>query len=627
MVLLKDQDSIDLMSVILQAKKLSQSHKTEEALDLLKRVRGVEIPDSCIQPASKLAGLLSESLPDLPIISIAFGAYSTVDSLVGCLRWHLLTHGLRLSITIIPFGTWHLQAKNPNSAIYDVHHDFIWLFPDERLLKPHLVEPLNKKLADEKVEEILRFLVEPISNIQEKCKSQIIVSNYVQSAWRVFGNHEKRVIGSMDWILSRVNERLEEKLLANVVLFDINYLASSYGLIRWHDEKLKAHSKHPFSLGAHSFVAQAMRGLLLASLGMPRKCIVLDLDNTLWGGVIGDDGLKGILIGPNGGAVGESFYNFQSWLLALNRRGVILAVCSKNNEEIAKRPFLELDSMLLKLDDIAAFSANWQNKADNIRDIAKVLNLGLDSFVFVDDNPAERDLIRTELPEVLVPDMAIDPSQYIEKLSQGRYFESIGISNEDLIRSHAYQINKRLESRCLDSSDLPSYLRGLEMRSIWGEVDEETLPRAAQLIKKTNQFQLTGKRYSETELSRIIKNDRFWVGHFSLSDKYGNHGITSIAILEFDSDKAFIDVWVMSCRVFSRSFENFIFNILVDKAKERGLRFIYGTYVPSNKNAVVSSLLDNLGGVTNMGLEGGVGGVRIFDVCSEKIYLETYVNV
>jgi FkbH-like protein len=378
-----------------------------------------------------------------------------------------------------------------------------------------------------------------------------------------------------------------------VVIFDLDHQSALFGKARWLDHRFWYHSKHPFDFDAIGRVAHVGAQILASSKGLSKKCLVLDLDNTLWGGVIGDDGLDGIKLGTD--ADGEAFMAFQAYVKSLKERGVILAVCSKNEEATAKEPFLRHPDMKLGLEDIAVFRANWNNKVENIRQIANTLNIGLDSLVFVDDNPAEREIVRRFLPMIEVPELPEDPSDYVNALAAGCFFETVTFSAEDKERARYYKENAQRAELQLSFTDAADYLRSLEMSSEGGSADKFHLPRMSQLINKSNQFHLTGTRYSEAELEGFSKRDDITLRFFKLRDRFGDNGLISVLVLKQEEALLVIDTWVMSCRVLGRSMEEFIAAEILDVAHARNCRAVIGRYVPSLKNKLVSGLYARLG--------------------------------
>jgi FkbH-like protein len=397
------------------------------------------------------------------------------------------------------------------------------------------------------------------------------------------GNFAAQTSSSRRSLLRLYNLELASAAPTGVLLYDLEHFSALHGKERWADTRYWYHSKHAFPLDAYGKLAFHSARLLSALKGRARKCLVLDLDNTLWGGVIGDDGLAGIRLGN--GADGEAFVHFQRWLCAMKDRGIILAVCSKNERDTAMEPFRSHPDCVLKLEDIAVFAANWTNKADNIREIAGTLNIGLDSLVFVDDNAVERDFVRTQLPDVAVPDLPQDPAGYIEAIERHHYFETTSLSAEDRNRGQLYSDNaKRAELR--DSAgNITTYLRSLDMVCESGHADAFHLPRMAQLINKSNQFHLTGNRYSEAELKRLAGLPDHIVRYFKLRDRIGDNGLISVIVLLVCGCELQIDTWVMSCRVLGRTMEEFICNNIVDAARRANCSAVIGRYLPSGKTS------------------------------------------
>lgn len=576
-----------------RAMQLLRQGETKAALAALRDPAPPLVRAAEVAPVARAARALADAAQGLPTVRVAFAGDVTLDDVVALCGWYMLGQGIQLQARVLPFGTWEQQLRDPQSELHRFAPDALWLFCDARPLAAAAALGGDPAVVLTEWHERLQSACEAW---RSRSRAQLFINTLVPTPWRTLGNLEATRPDCWALALREANRALVAAPPASALPFDLEQLAAEHGLRAWHDERLYFHSKHPFALAAHGEVAHAMARQLLAWRGRSRKCVVLDLDNTLWGGIVGDDGPSGLAIGPDGGARGEAHQALQRWLLALNRRGVVLAVCSKNDETIARAAFGQAGGMVLSFENIAVFKANWRNKADNLREIAFELNLGLDAFVFIDDNPAERELVRRELPEVAVPELPEDPSEYVAALASGRWFEATTLSAEDRARARSYRDNELREQARCEASDLPTYLRSLEMVARWGAVDGATLPRAAQLVAKTNQFQLTGVRYAESELQALVADGLHWIGWFDLSDRFGEHGITSIAVLAFEGDTARIDNWVMSCRVFSRSFEAFVFNCLVSVARARGARRLIGSYRATAKNGVVAGLFEQLGG-------------------------------
>jgi FkbH-like protein len=381
-----------------------------------------------------------------------------------------------------------------------------------------------------------------------------------------------------------------------VDLLALDDRAAMDGLRAWHDAGLWHRSKQEVTLTAAPMYGELVARIIAARQGLSKKCLVLDLDNTLWGGVIGDDGMDGIVLGQ-GSPLGEAFLALQDYAREQARRGVILAVCSKNDEVNAVEPFEHHPDMLLKRMDIASFMANWQDKASNLRAIAQSLSIGLDAMVFVDDNPAERALIRQELPMVAVPEIPGDPAWVVPCLADAGYFEGLAVTKEDRERSGQYQGNIKREILRGASTDMASYLRGLQMTLLHRPFDRTGLQRTVQLINKTNQFNLTTRRYTEDDVLAVMGDPGCFGLQMRLLDTFGDNGIIAIVIgrSQPQAGDLLIDTWLMSCRVLGRQVEQAILNLVAAQAIGMGARRLIGEYRPTKKNGMVRDHYTRLG--------------------------------
>jgi FkbH-like protein len=450
----------------------------------------------------------------------------------------------------------------------------------------------------------------------------------------VLGNNEHRLPGSRAWLVTRLNAAI--RIMAEqegVDILAIDDRATRDGIGKWHDPALWHRSKQEISLTAGPMYGDLVGRLLAAKQGRSFKCLVLDLDNTVWGGVIGDDGMDGIALGQ-GSPLGEAYTAFQEYARELSRRGVILAVCSKNDEANALEPFEKHPDMVLKRGDIASFVANWQNKADNIRAIAQELNIGLDTLCFLDDNPFERNLVRQELPMVAVPEVSDDPTGYPVALSDAGYFEGLSVTDEDRERTSQYQGNKARDALKAAVTDLPSYLRGLEMRLGWKRFDRIGLQRIVQLINKSNQFNLTTRRYTDEDVIAVMADPDAFGLQLRLTDRFGDNGIIAIVIGRLQADHAlgadgrgtdlYIDTWLMSCRVLGRQVEPTTLNLIAQQAAKLGARRVVGEYIPTEKNGMVKDHYARLG-FTVMDSDVAGGSRNILDLAAFTA-TETFIH-
>lgn len=576
-----------------EARRLAENGDLEQAKAILRMNLAPHADFALICRAAKWAKSIDSS--NQKILKVAFLGGGTIEQLVDFVHFWLMLEGIKLVPYVAPFDTWPMDVLKSDSPLYQFQPDIVWLFLHHRDLKL----PNSAVVSADDAPQIVAGVLENLSSYWQRLQSQLpntqIIQNTIPSlAERPLGNLELVLPGSRLSLLREINSTLIKNAENYAIkLFDLEHLANSYGLLAWHNAAYWLHSKHPFSPEFSSSIAYYMAKMLNSSILSSKKVIVLDLDNTLWGGVIGDDGLEGIKLGN--GADGEAFVKFQMYLKKLAERGIVLTVVSKNEEAAATIPFKEHPFMVLMLEDIAVFKANWTNKADNIREIAKVLNLGLDSFVFLDDNPAERALVRSELPMVTTPTLPEDPSEYTAFLDSLSLFETQFLSSEDSKRNKMYRENAQRAEAFQAETNIDDYLCGLEMFASSGKPVSFTIPRMSQLINKSNQFHPTTTRYTESEIKDFSDDPTKIVRWFSLKDRFGDHGLISSLILRHEGDTFTIDTWSMSCRVLERGMEEFILRAMIDIADEKEVKQIIGVYKPTNKNALVKNLYGRLG--------------------------------
>ncbi|MBF0435690.1 MAG: HAD family hydrolase [Magnetococcales bacterium] len=433
--------------------------------------------------------------------------------------------------------------------------------------------------------------------LHEKTKADILLYNFIPPPGHDLGTYRNKTLASPWSYTALLNLELGLNAPSYVQICDVHFMAARMGLLVAQDRRGWFESKQ---LGSPALLVAMAResARIIAALRQPmKKVLVLDLDNTIWGGVIGDAGLEGIELGDTSPR-GEAFKYFQKYVLSLTERGILLAVCSKNDHDKAMEPFEKHPEMVLRSQHIVCFKANWQPKSDNIRAIAQELNLGLESFVFVDDNPAEIEIVRQFLPQVSTISLASDPSDYVGQLEDSHYFEPLVITREDRDRSSQYMRETRYKELQSVATDMDSYLSSLAMQATFSAFTRVDVPRIAQLINKSNQFNLTTKRRSESEVLALLASDQHVTCTIRLSDRFGDHGLISVVIGQIDGDCLHVDTWLMSCRVLKRQVEEEALNELVRLAVRSGCSQVVGHYLPSAKNGMVKSHYQNLGFTT-----------------------------
>jgi FkbH-like protein len=567
----------------------------EEARRILDEARDCLDPVKLMRLGRKWAGLRTRADGALSQRRrVALLGNATTETWAPLLEICLATRGLAASIFQPPFGTWQQQVLDPKSALHEFGTDlaFLHLTLDQLRHWPDLTATPAQATAAAAVEadDILRWC----EALRTRRPVTVVLANFHLPPSEPLSNLAARHPGSRSLHVQRVNLELAARAPAHVVLLDIAGLASRQGIHQWFDPVAWHHSKQPVSYDAMPLFVHALAALLASTCVAPAKCVVLDLDNTLWGGVVADDGLDGIRIGQ-GNAEGEAYQEFQRYLLGLRRRGILLAVCSKNQEAIAREAFEKHDQMAIRLSDISAFFANFDPKPDNLRRIAHELNLGLDALVFVDDNPVERDQVRLFTPEVRVPEIPADPAGFVRCLERCFLFETQSITGEDLLRAESYAANRQRAVLAMSVTDVGEYLRSLEMQAALASYGEPFLDRITQLINKSNQFNLCTRRSSAEEVKALATDHGRVTLSIRLRDRFGDNGLISAIHGRVEDGRFIIENWVMSCRVLDRGVEQVALNHLAVRARERGCRAIDGSYIPTPKNALVREHYRKLG--------------------------------
>lgn len=538
---------------------------------------------------------LKQAVAGSPIIKMALVGDTATQFLNTSIRGMGVERGYIIDSFEAEYNQVERQFIDQASELFEFNADIIVVFQSTHKLCEHhstLSQVRQLQLADER----LQFVADICSN-QALTGKKIIYFNYPEIEDTVFGSYANKVESSFTYQVRKLNYelmRLSEQF-PNLFICDVAGLQNKFGRDFMFAPNVYTSTEMVLSIDALPYVASRVMDIVCAIKGQFKKCLILDLDNTVWGGVIGDDGLEGIQLG-HGLGIGKAFTEFQMWVKKLKQRGIIICVASKNNEKIAKEPFEKHPDMVLKLEDIAVFQANWETKVDNIRTIQQILNIGFDSMVFLDDNPFERNMVRENIPGITVPELPEDPAEYLEYLYSLNLFETASYSNLDKDRTKQYQVEAQRVSLSKTFTNEADFLKSLNMVSTVSRFTKFNTPRVAQLSQRSNQFNLRTVRYTDADIDALANDPDVIDLSFTLEDKFGDNGLIAVVIMKpLDKDTLFVDTWFMSCRVLKRGMENFTLNTMVEVAKEKGYKKIIGEYLPTPKNKMVEQHYAGLG--------------------------------
>jgi len=543
----------------------------------------------------KLQKKLKTDFSQYPTIRVALTGDAATQFLATAIKGEGVERGYNINLFEADYNQVERQIFDPTSELHQFNADFIIVFQSTHKLceKHSLLHPEQQvKLAGERIDFIKSICENPALT-----NKKIIYFNYPEIDDTVFGSYANKVTSSFTYQVRTLNYNLMNlaQQYSNLYICDLAGLQSKFGRNMMFAPNIYTSTEMVLSLDILPYVACRTLDIICAVKGQFKKCLILDLDNTIWGGVIGDDGLEGIQLG-HGLGIGKVFSEFQMWVKKLKQRGIIICIASKNDENIAKEPFEKHPDMILKLDDIAVFQANWETKVDNIRTIQQILNIGFDSMVFLDDNPFERNIVRENIQGITVPELPEDPAEYLEYLYSLNLFETASYSDLDKDRTKQYQVEAKRVSLAKTFTNEADFLKSLNMISTVSGFTKFNIPRVAQLSQRSNQFNLRTVRYTETDVTAFAEDPAIIDLCFTLEDKFGDNGLIAVVIMKpLDKDTLFVDTWFMSCRVLKRGMENFTLNTMVETAHKNGYKHIVGEYLPTSKNRMVEQHYLGLG--------------------------------
>lgn len=586
--------------LVTRAKLLAGAGRLEEAGRDLRSALDLYPPYPLIIQSEKVLRkvLAAGQWPMRTKIKIALLGSATTTYLASALLASGFREGIAFEVYQCPFGQYQQDILDERSGLYAFEPDVVAIVLNHR---DACLPPAGGRQQAASLVSQVRQSWKTIHSKQGCHIIQVGLDCPPPGAW---GAMEDMLPDGRNRLIHWINDQLSSDLRPGVSFLSLDSL-------RWHfDGPLFSESQWHLakqfpSPAATPVLADAICAHCMAASGLSYKMLVADLDNTLWGGVIGEDGLEGIHIGPPSPA-GEAYRDIQQHLKDLRQRGVLLAVCSKNNPQDAEVPFRQHDGMLLKLEDFVCFVANWQDKARNIAAMAKDLSLGLDSFVFLDDSPAERALVRLQLPQVRVPEFGPSPQDMLRVLRRGMFFECVQLTQEDAQRHSSYQASVQRQGIEKAAGSIEEFLSQLDLRAEHGPVDARTLARVTQLVNKTNQFNLTSKRYSQEQIRAMMTSPDWWCRWFRLADKFGDYGLVGVMLVHKDGRTWDVDTWLLSCRALGKRMETFMFRTMLQAARQAGATHVRGQYIPTAKNSQVKDLYPQIGFVAKPGGEDGV---------------------
>lgn len=574
------------------ARTYNRLGSVDEAFVWVARV--VEAPSASFRHWSAAAGLLARMSetrrpPAKRMCRLALAGSYTTNQLAAILPLAALREGIDLVVHEGLYAQYEQDIRTPDSELYRSKPEVVLLAVHDGALQlpAHSDQPEAVVAA-----QVARWqgLWETVAL---RSGAGVIQHAFALRSESPFGHLSAGLAGSRFAMAQEINRRLAAAATGNVSIVDCDRLASTLGRERWFDDRYWFRAKQAVALEALPMLARHTVAVLAARMGLSRKCLVLDLDNTLWGDVVGEEGLDGIRLG--GDSIGEAFVAFQEYILELKQRGVILAVASKNNEADAREVFERHPEMRIHLDDISVFAVNWEDKPSSLRRIADNLGIGLDALALVDDNPAERQVVRRLVPEVDVIALPSEPAAYRRTLADYLGFETTAITADDRNRTAQYRARAAAAELASSSSDIEAFYHDLRMEAVVEPFDDLNLPRIAQLVAKTNQFNLTTRRYGVEDLRRFMASPSHVTRYLKLRDRFVDHGLVALTIGEISGETLVIDTLLMSCRVIGRTVEAELLMRLCEAAYAAGCRALRGIYVPSAKNGLVTGFYEQFG--------------------------------
>jgi len=583
------------------ARQLRAEGLISEAYSELRRVQcPSKLAFSALSNAAYLyERMLAKTPPDNNLFKrrcrLAWISSTTSEFILPVLRLLAWRDFILLDCYAPPFDSVDREIYDDQSGLYKFKPDIVILadnWRDSRI--PAISSGVGESVVAGKLQQILQRW----KLLEERIGCRVIQHSFDFPPNDAYGNLAGMLSGGRMGVLRAINASLPKIAIPNVTVLQIDEIVARVGAERWHDSVAWFSTRQHPGLKAIPDLLEADLALIRATLGLTKKVLVVDLDNTLWGGVVGESGVGGLRLGAPD-PVGEAYSELQRYLLELKERGVLLAVCSKNNEVDARAPFENHNGMTLKLEDLVGFMVNWEPKSSNIRSLAEQLNLGIDSFVFLDDQGYEREEVRAELPGVAVPEPDSEhPTDLLKAIHDGRWFETLAFTDEDRRRHESYKANAERSVLQKNSGSLAEFLKTLGLRVDSAEFDESTLSRVAQLVGKTNQFNLTSRRHDLPRLLQIVGTERSWTQWYRVRDRFGDYGIVGVLIATVADNYAKsweIDTWLISCRALGRGVEDVMFSSLLKAAKRCGITRLIGIYKPSEKNVQVADFYPRLG--------------------------------
>lgn len=523
-------------------------------------------------------------------VRIALLSGSTINELKDILEIFLLNYGIKPEFYLSEYNKYYEDAVFDNSELEKFNPDIVYVFTSSR----NIIHDFDLSTSEENINVKLELEYNKYhsiwDNIKKKYNAVIIQNNFEYPNYRLLGNKDISDIHGLSNFLMRLNNKFYEYAENNQSFFicDINYIAAEYGLSKWHSDKLYALYKLPCDLMAFPDIAYNVANIIKSIYGKNKKAIALDLDNTLWGGVISEDGEENVKVGPEI-PEGEIYLDFQKYIKKLKSLGILLNVVSKNDEDMAISGLKKTDGVL-KPDDFIKIKANWEPKSDNIIKISKGLNLGADAFAFIDDNPMERDIVRKNVPGVGIANVSL-PENYIRELDRSGFFEVTNVTKEDIDKTRQYKEMQEREDFKNSFVDYTEYLKSLDMKAEIGAFEEKYYDRISQLSNKSNQFNLTTKRYTVEDIKKISEDKNYITLYGKLIDKFGDNGIVSLVIGRICGSELDLELFLMSCRVLKREMEYKMLDALVEECRSIGVDNINAKYIKTEKNSMVKNLL------------------------------------